>query len=183
MTSNIPLNLLPAETLTVFTKNQVVYYNVPAYRYATPPYTLATSLAMWIGVGAMVFLLRSHRASLVPAVYFASFFLMLVGTATSVGLHGFLTYSYSSVYVWLGTTAALSMLLVLMRFLVPRFVMLGRNLLVLYRNGPDDHARIDYGATMSLAFFISTLAATLLWYGYVYDPSGTSVPVWTGVFG
>ena len=61
--------------------------------------------------------------------------------------------------------------------------MLGRNLLLLYRTGHEGQFHIDYAACLCLVFFFSTLIATLFWYGHMYDSYGTTVPVWTGVFG
>jgi hypothetical protein len=136
---------------------------------------------MCFGIAAMSFFGRNQSFSVVVAFFAGYFYLMLVNTGSNLGMYGYV--SGSSTNVWGIVTIAAAVFLLLTRFLVPRFAMLSTNLLIAYRSVSDDHARIDYGASLSLAFFLCTLGATMFWYGYVYDPSGTSVPVWTGVFG
>jgi hypothetical protein len=152
-----------------------------SFRYATPEYTGVTSFGMGFGIAAMSFFVRNQSFNVVVAFFAGYFYLMLVNAGSNLGMYGYV--SSSSAKVWGIVTIAAAVFLLLTRFLVPRFAMLSTNLLIAYRSVSDDHARIDYGASLSLAFFLCTLGATLFWYGYVYDPSGTSVPVWTGVFG
>jgi hypothetical protein len=54
---------------------------------------------------------------------------------------------------------------------------------VLYRTGTEGQFNIDYRACLAFIFFLSTIGASLFWYGKIYNPNGTSVPVWTGVVG
>jgi hypothetical protein len=61
--------------------------------------------------------------------------------------------------------------------------MLGKNLLVTYPDAREGAAKIDHGAVLSVVFFLATIFACVLLYGYVFDPAGTSNPSWTSVFG
>jgi hypothetical protein len=89
----------------------------------------------------------------------------------------------SPLYVFLISTIVTLAFIAFFCFLGRRFVLLGRNLLLLSPNGNNGQWTIDHGACLSLAFFLSTVIASLLWYAFLYDPADTFNPKWTGVFG
>jgi hypothetical protein len=46
-----------------------------------------------------------------------------------------------------------------------------------------DDLLVDDGAWFSLVLFLMTLVVCVLWYGFIYDSTGTINPSWTDVFG
>jgi hypothetical protein len=91
--------------------------------------------------------------------------------------------SSSAQYVYVASTLVPLAIVCFVQFLGRRLVMLGKNLLVTYPDAIEGAAKIDHGAVLSVDFFLATIFACVLWYGYVFDPAGTSNPSWTGVFG
>lgn len=91
--------------------------------------------------------------------------------------------SSSAQYVYVASTLVPLAIVCFVQFLGRRFVILGKNLLVTYPDAGEGAEKIDHGAVLSLVFFLATISACVLWYGYVFDPAGTSNPSWTGVFG
>jgi hypothetical protein len=149
--------------------------------YAHPGYISIVSIGAWIGVGLVGFLFRNQDISLMWIFLFSSPSNTLSSSAANA-----IVYQRSSLcsgYLWVVATMTISIFLWLASLLCRRFVMLGRNLLLLYRTGHEGQFQIDYAACLCLVFFFSTLIATLFWYGHMYDSYGTTVPVWTGVFG
>jgi hypothetical protein len=91
--------------------------------------------------------------------------------------------SFSAQYVFVVSTVFALVFLYFVEFLGRKFLMLGKNILIAYPDAQGGAPKIDRGVILSLIFFLTTILACLLWYGCVYDPSGTSNPSWTGVFG
>jgi hypothetical protein len=151
--------------------------------YIGPGYVLTVSAAVWVPAALMIliFRLQPNAASSILGL----FFIMLGNLgANSVAIVHTSNRSYSSsVHVWAIPTVMILILVLVIRFLSQRFIMRGRNLLVLYRDGTEGQFSIDYRAFLAFIFFLSTIGASLFWYWKIYNPDGTSVPVWTGVFG
>jgi hypothetical protein len=164
---------------------EITYYPLSAgvkmRDYAHPGYISIVSIGVWIGVGLVGFLFRNRDINLMWIFLSALPSIMLSSSAANA-----IVYQRSSLcsgYIWVVATMTISIFLWLASLLCRRFVMLGRNLLLLYRTGHEGQFHIDYAACLCLVFFFSTLIATLFWYGHMYDYYGTTVPVWTGVFG
>jgi hypothetical protein len=97
--------------------------------------------------------------------------------------HAYGPSTLSTKCVYIGSTLSALAFSFAVEFLSMQFILLGKNLLVTYLDAQGGVPRIDQGAVLSLIFFLATILACVLWYGCVYDPSGTSNPSWTGVFG
>jgi hypothetical protein len=156
-------------------------------RYIRIDYVLTVSAAVWVPVAIMIVIFGQFSALAYLLLWL--FFIMLgdLGGTSLVSLVSGSTHSsgrfFSVVHVWAITTVMSSILVLVIRFLSQRFIMIGRNLLVLHRNGTEVQFSIDYRACLAFIFFLSTIGASLFWYGKIYNPDGISVPVWTGPFG
>jgi len=91
----------------------------------------------------------------------------------------------SSVVVFLMSTIVLISFLSLVQWCCMQFVKLGGILLVLFAeyNGSTRRLRIDHMACLALTFFLNTIAVGVVGYCYIFDPTNTHNPAWTGVFG
>jgi hypothetical protein len=152
-------------------------------RYIRPNYVLTVSAAVWVPAGLMIFIFGLQSNAL--ACFILGLFFIMLGNLAGNSWVYRSSHSniYTPVHVWTVSTIMTSVLVLVIGFLSQRFIMIGRNLLVLYRNGTEGQFSLDYGACLAFIFFLSTIGASLFWYGKIYNPDGTSVPVWTGVFG
>jgi hypothetical protein len=160
---------------------------VMSNKYVSANYIAIVSVTIF--PAGLIFSLFLHQYNMVGFVGFVSiglFFIMVGNTTTNSMVFGSVIFgakSFSSVYAWAISTIMSSVVLLIIRFLSQRFIMIGRNLLVLYRNSTEGQFSIDYRACLALIFFLSTIVASLFWYSNIYNSSTTSMPVWTGVFG
>lgn len=157
----------------------VLLHSYPYRRYTSIKYQFVVTIAMLIGLSVLgpVFRVKSVSLFLVPL---GLFYLMLANSAANLTFFG--AFSYTELYVFFVSFFIIPLFLLFLRYLSQRYSVLGQNLLVMSQ-GSNGHLKIHYGGCFALLFFIGTLFATLVWYCYVFDASGTSVPVWTGVFG
>lgn len=148
-------------------------------RYTSLKYQVVVTSAMLIGLSILgpIFRFKSFNFFL---VLLGLFYLMLANSAANFTFFG--SVSYTELYVFSVSGFAVPFVLVLLRYLCRGSSTLGQNLLVMSRDENGD-LNVDYGGCLALIFFLSTVFATLVWYCYVFDTSGTSVPVWNGVFG
>jgi hypothetical protein len=152
-------------------------------RYIRLDYLLSVSAAVWVPAGLMI-LIFPLQSNVLASFLLGLFFIMLANLGGNALVRSTNRNNiYSPVNVWATSTVMIPILVLIIGFLSQRFIMMGRNLLVLYRNGTDGQFSIDYRACLAFIFFLSTIGASLFWYGTIYNPGGTSVPVWTGVFG
>jgi hypothetical protein len=153
-------------------------------KYVSAAYTAIVSVTIF-PAGLILSLLQYQYNVVVVSI--GLFYIMLGNTATNSLVFEMVIFgasrSYSSVYAWAMSTIMTSVVLLFIRFLSQRFIMIGRNLLVLYRNATEGQFSIDYKACLALVFFLNTIVASLFWYSNIYNSSNTSMPVWTGVFG
>lgn len=148
-------------------------------RYTSPGYQVIVTTAMLLGLSILRSIFRFNSFNLL-LVLFGLFYLMLGNLAGNAVL--FASISFTEFYVFFISFVVVPLFVLFLRFLARRYSTLGQNLLVMSRDANGD-LKIDYGGSLALVFFLSTVFATLLWYCYAFDASGTSVPIWTGVFG
>jgi hypothetical protein len=149
------------------------------------------SLGVLVFLALVFFLLQAFSFSIINNVFFivpvVTFSIMLASYSVNISLIHLasprMNIYLSAQYIFGISTVPLLCILALLQFLGRRFVMLGNNLLVTYPDGLDSKPRIDQGACLSLVFFLTTVLGCGLWYGCIYDSSGTFNPTWTSVFG
>jgi hypothetical protein len=145
-----------------------------------------TSICM-LGLSALYsFLLRQLSLRSHGLLTFTSFniFLLLVSIALNVHIVNVTgNASYSAEYVFGFTSFGLVAFLAFVSFLSSCSVVIGKNLLVVFPSTNEKGRSIDHEGFLSLAFFLATILAAILWYGNIYDPEGTVNPTWTGIFG
>jgi hypothetical protein len=151
---------------------------------------LRTSICMLGLGGILTFILRQlgywrsgrNSALVLP---FLNIFLVIF----SVAIRESPTYAlgagttHSAVYTFGLTTSGFVIIFSTLKFLVSRFVLLGKNLLITFPDGDESSPKLDHGGFLSLLLFLSTVLGAALWYGYIYDSHGTVNPSWTGIFG
>ncbi|PVH89500.1 hypothetical protein DL98DRAFT_102290 [Cadophora sp. DSE1049] len=156
-------------------------------------YVSVISIAMVAYVSLSIAFSRRMRLQ-VTSIFFLLFFttfLMLFNTSTNTVMfawHVLNAGSYgdnlrSSVYVYLSSTTLMLAFLLFIQCFGQRFKAVGCNLLITYSDEAEDGMKVDVVACFALVFFLVTILACLLWYGFVYDSTGTSSPTWTGIFG
>jgi hypothetical protein len=154
-----------------------------------PSYTSIISVGMAMGFSFLALLPRNLRSSILKVSFYtlplAAFYLMILNVWLNTVFYGLYHFSIagSAGYVFVISTAAVLTVMASIRSLSQRFLMLDRNLRVLYPQGVEGSLKVDLGACLALVFFLTTVLACLLWYCYIYDPSETFNPTWTGVFG
>lgn len=188
---------IAALTVHVVLVNNIFRITLPLLRADYPSSAIAMSEKYLAGDFTAVVSMIVYPAGLIclflqfqdVAVFFLmSFFIMLSNTtansvAFGMGVLGPTGAFYPSVYAWVTSTIITLASLLLIRFASQRFTMIGRNLLVLYQNGIEGQYNIDYRACLALIFFLGTMFTSLFWHATIYNSAGTSMPVWTGVFG
>jgi hypothetical protein len=122
-------------------------------RYIRPNYFLTVSAAVWVPAGLMIFIFGLQSNALACFIL-GLFFIMLGNLAGNSWVYGSDRNNfYTPVHVWTVSTIMTSVLVLVIGFLSQRFIMIGRNLLVLYRNGTEEQFSIDYRACLA---FISS---------------------------
>ncbi|KAH7327363.1 hypothetical protein BKA65DRAFT_481074 [Rhexocercosporidium sp. MPI-PUGE-AT-0058] len=163
--------------------------SLPGWQYSTTisaGYVSVISIAViaYVTVSLFVFRrLRMRTASIFILPLFTTY-LMLVSAFLNVVAYGnYFTSSKSAEYVYIWSTVSMLAFLMIIQYFGRRFNSLGHNLLITYIDGAEGGVKVDVLACFSLIFFLVTVLACLLWYGFIYDSTGTSNPSWTGVFG
>jgi hypothetical protein len=164
------------------------YYMGHSYRYSivSVASVLITSTFMFGLITIFSFILRKleTRNYALLAFPFFNTFLVLVSTAINSDMFNVTSFAtYSALYIFGFTSLGFVMSLAVVSFLSSRFIMLGKNLLVVLPSRSETSPKLDYGGFLSLMLFLTTVLGSALWYGYIYDSDGTVNPSWTGIFG
>ncbi|CAG8961780.1 hypothetical protein HYFRA_00006323 [Hymenoscyphus fraxineus] len=153
--------------------------DVHGYVYNAPDYQLLVTIVLLLGSGILAFGFRVRTIN-IPFILLGLIYLMFANSAANMAFYGL--PSYTEIYVFTISFLVVPSLVLTLRYVGRHYSTLGQNLLVMSRRS-NGSLKIDYGGCLAFVFFMSTVLATVLWYCYVFDTSGTSVPVWTGVFG
>ncbi|KAH7400133.1 hypothetical protein BKA64DRAFT_707818 [Cadophora sp. MPI-SDFR-AT-0126] len=136
---------------------------------------------------------RRMRLQITGIVYLLFFttFIMLFNTSTNTIMFAWQVLNAaaygdrlrSSIYVYILSTTSMIASMLFTQYLGRRFEALGNSLLITRSERTEDGVKVDVVACFAFVFFLATILTCLLWYGFIYDSSGTSSPSWTGVFG
>ncbi|KAL2061411.1 hypothetical protein VTL71DRAFT_7684 [Oculimacula yallundae] len=168
---------------------QATTRSLPGWQYST---TVSASYVSVISITVVPYVifslfifrrLRLRMSSIYVLPLFTTY-LMLVSASLNIITYGnYFTSSRSAEYVYIWSTVSMLVVLQIIQYFGRRFRSLGHNLLITYEDGLESGAKVDVVACFSLVFFLVTVVPSLLWYGFIYEPAGTSNPSWTGVFG
>jgi hypothetical protein len=164
------------------------------YRVMNPRYTFSVTTILLLTMGLATFFPRSVKNFL--AVSYVAWFLfscqlMLVTTfINSIAYYGVYStpsggFVSSTIVVFFFSTITVASFIPLLWWCCMQSVKLGRILLISFSeyHGSTRRLKVDYVACLALAFFMNTVVACVLGYCYIFDPTNTYNPVWTGVFG
>ncbi|KAH9211616.1 hypothetical protein DL95DRAFT_464706 [Leptodontidium sp. 2 PMI_412] len=145
-----------------------------------------TSIVTVAPVILSIFILRRLRvrsASIFILPLFTTDLMFANLSSNTIAFGDHFSRSPSAGYVFIWSTLSMLALLLAIQHFGRRFGAIGRNLLITYPDSAEGGVKVDVVACFSLVFFVVTVLASLLWYGLIYDSTGTSNPSWTGVFG
>ena len=147
---------------------------------------ISTGMSVAFGVMSLItgHLFYKYRYSEKLAWRYFLLGLILTSTVVSFGYSALdLLFIRPSLNIFLISTSLASSVITFLYFLSRRFFWFGKNVLLLYSKGDNGQLDIDHAACLTFVFFVATVTATSLWYGYFFDSVGTFSPKWTGVFG
>lgn len=168
---------------------QATIRSLPGWQYSTTvlaSYVSLISIAMITYVALVYFGCRRMRLRITTIFILPIFttYLMLTNMSLNAVAYGALfTSSKSAEYVYIWSTVSILAFLLIIQYFERRFNSLGTGLLITHPDIADGGVKVDLAACFSLVLFLVTVLACLLWFGFIYDSTGTSNPSWIGVFG
>ena len=150
--------------------------------YVSAGYIWILSMVVWVTVG-LVRLVSRERISFFGAFILGFLFSGLGNSGVNSTQFGGQILHHSAISIWPISAVVTLITFVIISFFGRRFIMVGRNLLILHGDATDGQFVVDYRACLLFIFFLSTIFTSLFWYSKIYNSSGTTVPGWTGVFG
>jgi hypothetical protein len=162
--------------------------NASAYNAIVMGYSYITTVSL--GLLLVVALLccsqdrfRTAIRSTTVITVLATFLIMIGSTAGNAMAFANFVFPPASAISFLELTSFVLFLQVVARFLGRRYAIVGKNLQVVYIDEIEGELEVDNIACSALAFWLITILGSILWYSYIYDPSNTFSPKWTGIFG